>query len=124
MIDNVGAIEVDILDKRTAIVAIKDYMFVLARRTAAFNHNADCVRRPDGRMRHIRWNEERFAFADQMIDDLVAFTNSHLNIALELIKILLRIHLVKVVPRIRSLDYHHEKVTAVVEIAIADRRFK
>ena len=74
MIDNVGAIEVDILDKRTAIVAIKDYMFVLARRTAAFNHNADCVRRPDGRMRHIRWNEERFAFANQMIDDLVAFS--------------------------------------------------
>src|ERR1700759_2212048 len=59
-----------------------------------------------------------------MIDNSVAFSNPNLYVAFELVKIFLGIDQVKIVPRIRALDHHDEKIAAVVEILIADRRFK
>ena len=76
------------------------------------------------RVRHIWRDEERFAFADDMIDDPVAFADAHFDVAFELIKILLRIDQMKIVPRVRPLDDHHEKIAPIVEITIADRRLK
>ena len=32
-------------------------------------------------MRHIRRNKERFAFAHEMIDDPIAFTDAYLDVA-------------------------------------------
>ena len=76
------------------------------------------------RVRHVRRNEERFTFAHEMIDDAVAFADAHFDVALELIKILLRIDQMKIVPRVRPLDDHDEKIAPIVKIAIADRRLK
>ena len=59
-----------------------------------------------------------------MIDDAVAFANAHLDVALELVKVLLRIDEMKIVPRVWPLDDHHEKIPAIVEITIAHRRLK
>ena len=59
-----------------------------------------------------------------MIDDLFAFADAHFDVAFQLIKIFLRIDLVKIVPRVRALDHHDEKIAAVVEVLIAHRRFE
>src|SRR5947209_19951384 len=99
-------------------------MFVFARRTTPLDYDADGIRRPDWRVRNIGWNEKGFAFADKIIDNLVAFPNPDLDVAFELIKIFFRVDLVKIVPGVWALNYHHKKITSVVEIAIADRRFE
>ena len=124
MLDDIGTIEIDVFDQGAAIVAIENDVLVFARRAAFFHDHTNGVRRANRRMRHIRWNEERFAFAHKMIDDLVAFADAHFDIALELIKILLRVDLVEIVSRVRALDNHHEKVPPVVEITIADWWFE
>ena len=124
MFDNVGAVEIDVFDQRAAIVAIKDHMLVLARWTAPLNDHADRLRRPDGRVWNIGRNEKSFTFAHQMIDNLVAFTDAHLNVPLQLVEILFRIDEVKIIPRVRPFDHHHEEIATVVEIAIAHRRLK
>jgi len=75
-------------------------------------------------VRHIRRDKECFAFSDNVVHDAVAFANAYLDVAFQLVEILLRINEVKIVPRIRPFNYHHEKITAVIEITIAYRRFK
>lgn len=75
-------------------------------------------------MNHIRRNEEGFALAHQMIDDVVAFPDADLDVTLQLIKKFFRIDLVKIVTRIRPLDYHNEKIAPIVQVTIADRRFE
>src|ERR1043166_1254389 len=91
------------------------------RRTASLYYDADCVGGAHRRMRDIRRDKECFPFSDKMIDDLVALPDPDFDVALELIKIFLRIDEVKIVPRVWTLDHHHEEVAAIVEIFIADR---
>ena len=75
-------------------------------------------------MGHIWRDKERFAFSDEMVHDAVAFADAHLNVALELIEIFLRIDEMKIIPRVWPLDDHHEKIAPIVEITIAYRRFE
>src|SRR4029077_1684699 len=72
-----------------------------------------------GRVRHIGRNEKRFALADNVINDAVAFADSHLNVAFELIEILFRIDQMKIVPRVGAFDDHHEKISAIIKIPVA-----
>jgi hypothetical protein len=124
MVDDIAAIEVDVLDESAAIVAVKNDVLVLASRTPAFDHDADRIRRPDWRVRDIWRNEKRFALTDEMINDPVAFADAHFDVAFELIKIFLGIDEMKIVPGVWTFDHHDEKIAAIVEVAIADRRFK
>jgi len=124
VIDDIGAIEIDVFHERAAVVAIKDDVLVFAGRPPPFHDDADGIRRADRRVRNIRRNEKRFSFANEMIDDSVGFADADFDVALELIKIFLGIDEVKIVPRVWAFDDHDEKVAAIVEVTIADRRFK
>ena len=124
MLDDVGAIEIDVFDERSAVVAIEDDVLVFARRTAPLDHHADGVWRPDWRVRNIGRDKKGFAFAHEVIDNLVVFPNPYLDVAFELIKIFFGVDLVKIVPGVWAFDHHHEKIAPVVEITIADRRFE
>ncbi len=75
-------------------------------------------------MRHIRRNEEGFALAHNMINDAIALADPHFDVAFELIEVFFRIDLVKIVPRIRAFNDHHEKIAPVVKILVAHRRFE
>ncbi|HEX4640761.1 MAG TPA: hypothetical protein VH252_05210, partial [Chthoniobacterales bacterium] len=72
-VHNIGAIEIDVLDERAAFVAVKDDVLVLTRWSAALHDDADGIRRAHGSVRNIRRNEKRFALADEVIDDPIAF---------------------------------------------------
>ena len=124
VVDDIGTITVDVFDQRSAVLAIKNYMFVLTRWAASLDHNADRVRRPHRRMRNVRRNEKRFALAHEMIDDPVALADADFNVALQLIKIFLRVDFMEIVPRIRPFDHHHKKVSPIVKITVADRRLE
>ena len=124
VIDDIGAIEIDVFDEGAAIIAIKNDVLVLARRPAAFDDDADGIGRTHRRVRNVRWNEKRFPFAHEMIDNLVALADTHFDVAFELIKIFLGIDFVEIVPRVRAFDDHDKEVAPVVKIAIAHRRFE
>ena len=124
MVHDVGAIEVDVFDERAAIVAIKNDVLVFAGRAAAFHDDADSVGWADRGVRDVWRNEERFAFANEVIDNAIALADPDFDVAFELVKIFLRIDQVKIIPRVRALDDHDEEVATVVEIKVADRRFK
>ena len=51
MFDNVGTVEIDILDQRAAVVTVKNHMLVFARWSASFHNHTDCVRRTNRRVR-------------------------------------------------------------------------
>src|SRR4029077_12699664 len=74
--------------------------------------------------RHIWRDKEGFAFSDNMVHDPIAFASAHLDVALELVEVLLRIDQMKVVASVRPLDDHHEKIPPIVQITIAYRRLK
>src|SRR4029077_13788416 len=99
-------------------------MLVLARRPATFDYHSQSVRRTDRRMRNIRRNEERLPLTHEMVNNAVAFTNSHFNVPLELVEIFFRIDQVKVVSRVWTLDHHHKKIAPIIEVTIAHRRLK
>jgi len=122
--NDVAAVKIDVFDERPALLAVKDDVLVFAGWSPALHHNADSVGWTDGRVRHIWRDEEGFTFADEMIDDPVAFADAHLNVALELIEVLLGINEMKIVPGVWAFDDHDEKVAAIIEIAIADGRLK
>src|SRR4029077_2584213 len=124
MLNNVRAIKMDVFHQCSAIFAVENDVFFFPGRTAPLNNHTDRVRRPLRGMRNIWRDKERFAFSDDMIDDAVAFANAHLNVALELVKVLLRIDKMKIIPRVWPLDDHHEKIPAIVKITIAHRRLK
>lgn len=46
VLDDVGAIEMDIFHQRATIFAVKNDMFLLPRWTAPLNHDAERLRRP------------------------------------------------------------------------------
>ena len=75
-------------------------------------------------MRHIRRNEKRFALADNVINDAVAFADPHFDVTFELVEVFFRIHQVKIVPRVGAFDDHHKKIPAIVKIPVAHRRFE
>src|ERR1051326_7362331 len=124
MLDDIRAVEIDVFDQRPAMIAIEDDVLVFAERTTSFDYHADCVRRPNRRMRNVRRDEEGFALAHEMIDDAIPFANTHFDVAFHLIKIFFRVDQVKIVPRVRSLDYHHKKIAPIIEITITHRRLK
>jgi len=124
MLDDVRAVKMDVFDQCSAIFAVENDVFFFSRRTAPLDNHTDRVRRPLRGMGNIWRDKEGFAFSDDMIDDAVAFANTHLDVALELVKVLLRIDEMKIVPRVWPLDDHHEKIPAIVEITIAHRRLK
>ena len=124
MIDDIDAIEIDVFHERAAVVAIKDDVLVFAGWTPAFDDDADGIGRANRRVRNVWGNEKRFSFADQMIDDPVAFADANFDVALELIKIFLGIDEVKIVPRVGPFDDHDEEIAAIIKVTIADRRLK
>ena len=122
--NDVAAVKIDVLDERAAFLAVKDDVLMFAGWSPALYHNADGVRRTHGGVRHIGRDEEGFTFADEMINDPVAFADAHFNVALELIEVLLRINEMKIIPGVWAFDDHDEKIAAIIEIAIADGRLK
>ena len=124
VLDDVTAIEVNVFHQRLAVFAVENDMFRFARRTATLDHHAERVRWSHRSMRDIRRDEKRLPFPHQVIDDSVAFTDAHFNVALQLVKKLFRVNHMKIVPRIRPGDDHHEKIAPVIDIPIAHRRFE
>ncbi len=124
MLNDVRAIEVDVFHQCTAIFAVENNVFFFSGRAAPLDHDTDRVRRPLRRVRNIWRDEEGFAFSDDMVHDAVAFADAHLNVALQLIEVLLRIDEMKIVPRVRPLDDHHKKIPSIIKITIAYWRLK
>src|SRR5437868_12073088 len=58
MLDDVAAIEVDVLHYRPAVVAIKDDVFALSRRATPLDDHTDRVRRSHRSVRDIRRDEK------------------------------------------------------------------
>jgi hypothetical protein len=124
VIDDIGAIEIDVFDQGAAVLAVENDVLVFAGRPAAFNHDADGVRRADRGVRDIRRDEKSFALADEVIDDPVAFADPDFDVALELVKIFFGIDQVKIVPGVGPFDDHDEKVATIIEVAVADGRLE
>ena len=124
MLHDVAAVEIDVFDERTAVIAEKDDVFVFAGRPATFDHDADGIGWTHRCVDDVGRDKEGFALADEMIDDLVTFADADFDVALELVKIFLRIDLVKIIPRVRTFDHHDEKVAAIVEVKVADGRLE
>ena len=82
MLNDIRAVKINVFHQGAAIVAIENDVFVLARRAATLDYDADRVRRPHRRMRNIRRDKERLTFADDVVDDAVAFANAHFDVAL------------------------------------------
>jgi hypothetical protein len=124
MLDDVAAIEINVFYERPAIIAVENHVFMLSRWTATLDDNAHGVRRTHWSMRDVWRDEERLSFADQMIDDVIAFADAHFDVALQLVEVFFRIDEMKIVPRVGTGDNHHEKIASVVEITIAYRRLE
>src|SRR5206468_7707793 len=124
MLDDILAIEMNVFYQCPAIFAVENDVFFFTGWAAPLDHHPDCVRRPLWRMRNIWWDKKGFAFSDDMIHDAIPFSDAHLNVALELVEVLFRIDEMKIVPRIRPLDDHHEKIPSIVQIPIAHWRLK
>jgi len=124
MIDDVFAIEVNVFDQRSAVFTIENDVLFFAWPPAPLYNQANGVWRTLGRVRGIGRNEKRFALPDNVINDVIAFTDAHLNVAFKLIEILFRINEMKIVPRIRAFNDHYKEITAVVKIPVAHRRFE
>jgi len=124
VLHDVGAVEVNVFHQCPAIFAVENNVFLLARRAATLDHHAERIRRPLWGVRDIRRDEKRLAFAHDVIHDPLAFADAHFDVALELVEVLFRIDEMKIVPRVRAFDDHHEKVAAVIEITVAHRRLE
>src|SRR6266516_2955050 len=124
MLDDIRAIEVNVFHQCAAIFTVENDVFLFSRWAAPLDYHTDCVRRSLRRMRNIWWNEECLAFSDDVIHDAIAFASAHLNVALELVEVLLRIHKMKNVPGFGPLIDHPKKIASVVQIPIAHRRLK
>lgn len=97
---------------------------MFTRRAPALDHDTQCIRWADRGVWDIWRDEEGFPFSDEIIDDPFTFADPDLDIAFQLIKIFFRIDAVKVVSCVRSLDDHDKEIPAVVEVAVAYRRFE
>src|SRR6266516_3360749 len=72
------------------------------------------------RMRHIWRNEERLSLAHDVINNAIPLADAHFDVALELVEILFRIDQMKVIPRVGTLNDHHEKIASVIKITVAN----
>src|SRR4051812_42389390 len=124
MLHDVAAIEIDIFDQRFAIWAVEDDVLALAGWSTTLDDDADRVRRSHWRVGHVWRNEERVAFSNEVVDDVISFADPHLDVAFQLVKILLRVDEVEIVARVRADDHHHEEIAPIVQIAIAHRRLE
>jgi hypothetical protein len=124
MVDDVFAIEVHVFHQCSTTFTVENDVFLFTRRPAPFHDQANGVWRSLGRVRHIGRNEKRFALVDNVINDAIAFANTHLNVAFELIEILFRINQMKIVPRVGAFDDHHKKISAIIKIPVAYWRLK
>ena len=124
MLNDIGAVEMDILDQCSTVLAVENNMLLLSRWAAALDHHSNGIWWPLGRVREIRRDEEGFAFMDNVIHDLVALPDAYLNVAFELIEILLRIDKMKIVARVWTGDHHDKKITTVIKVLIAHRRLE
>ena len=124
VLNDIGAIKMDVFHQRLAMLAVKDDMLGHALGPAFLHHHAQRIGWTHGRVGHIWWNEKGFTLTHEMINDVIAFADPDLDVPLELVKKFLRINLVEVVSRVRSLDDHDEEVAPVIKIAVADRRLE
>src|SRR5437764_2342929 len=69
VLDDVGAVELDVFHERLAIRAIENDVLLLTGRAAALDDDTQRIRRSHGSMDHIRRDEERLALAHEMIHD-------------------------------------------------------
>src|SRR3989442_276160 len=95
VLNDVAAIEMNVFDQRAAVLAVKYDMLFFAGRTTALDHDPDRIRRSNRRMRNVRRDKKCFPFPHEMLDDAIAFADAHFDVALELVKIFLRINDVK-----------------------------
>ena len=124
MLDDIGTIEVNILHERSTVITVEDNMLLLSRWAAALDYHSNGIWWPLGRVRDVTRDEEGFALVDNVIHDLVPLPDAYLDVAFELIEILLRIDEMKIVARVRTGNDHDEEITAVIKIAIAHRRLE
>src|SRR5207248_4754930 len=124
MLDDIRAIVMDIFHQGPTVLAIIDYVLVSSRWAASLDYDTNRIRRSLRRMRNVRGNEERLALVHDVIDNAVALADAHLNVALELVEIFLRIDQMKIIPRIWSLDDHDKKIPSIVKVTIAHRRLE
>src|SRR6516162_8683142 len=124
MIDDVFAVEVNVFDQRPAIFAVENDMLFFTRRPTPLYDQSNRVWRALGRVRHIGRNEECFALANNVINNRVAFADTHLNVTFELIEILFRINQMEIVPRVGAFDNHDKKIAPIVKIPVTHRRFE
>jgi hypothetical protein len=118
MLHNIAAVEINVFDQCATIFAVENNVFVLSRRTTTLDYYSQRVRRSHGSVRNIWRDKERLPFPHEMIDNPVAFADTHFDVAFELIKIFFRIDQMKIVPRVRAFDHHHEKVAPVIKIPV------
>src|ERR1700736_1162211 len=69
MLDDIGAIKINVFDQRPAVVAIEDDVFVFSGRAASLDHYTDRVRWAHRDRKSVWRNEEGLPFAHKMIDD-------------------------------------------------------
>ena len=124
MLHDVAAIEIDVFHQRPALIAVEDDMLMFPRGTPAFHDDANRVRRANRGVDDVRRNEESFPLPNQVINNAVSLPDADFDVALELVKIFLRIDLVKVVPGVWAFDHHDEKIPAIVKVTVADRRLE
>jgi len=124
VVDDIGAIEVDVFNQGPAIVAVENDVLMFTGGPPSLDDQTHRVRRAHRGVRNIWRNEESLPFPDQMIDDLVALADADFDVAFELIKVLLGVHLMKIVPRVRALNDHDKKIASVVKVTVADRGFE
>src|SRR6266516_220737 len=120
MLDDIRAVEVDVFHQCSAVFAVENDVLFLSRRPASLDHDSDRVRRALWGMRHTRWNEERLTLAHDVINNSIHLADAHFDVALELVEILFRIDQMKVIPRVGTLNDHHEKIASVIKITVAN----
>ena len=124
MVDDIRAVKINIFHQRAAIFAIENDMLMLAGRAASLDYYAQCIGRPHRRMRDIGRDKEGLTFVHDMIDDSIPFAHAYFDVALQLVEVLLRVHQMKIVPRVWPFYDHDEKIAPVVKIAVAYRWFE
>src|SRR5262245_45290965 len=81
VVDDVFAIEIDVAHEAAAVVAVEEDMLGLAGGADALDDDADSVRWSLRGVGDVGRDEEGFAFADDVIDDLVTFAAADFDVA-------------------------------------------
>src|SRR5207247_6725553 len=124
MLDDIRAVEVDVFHQCSAVFAVENDVLLYSWRAAPLDHYPNRVGRALRRMRHIWRNEERLSLTHDVINNAITLADADFDVALELIEVLFRIHQMKIVPRVRPFDDHHEEIASVIKITVAHRRLE